>query len=351
LRSLALERKVENLAEKEQLVQSYLDQGDKEAAIKLLFELAVACAKEKNFEAAEAMRSRIFEIDAMALSEIVRSGEIIENEKSQAIDPGHREIFAKLYDDLSVEEANALYFALKKGTYEAGETIFQEGERKQRLYFINSGRAKIVCFQDGSEVFLKTVEPGQLAGEDSFFSLTLCEVTLIALSRTEVMYLDSDILKAWRAGCPTLESKLQSFASSREKTADLLLARGIDRRRMKRVKIAGKATALLMSSSEDPVGKPFIVDLCDISRGGVSFFVRITKRETAGLLFGKRICISYLHPQMDPSNTIKQNGTMVSVQFDPFEGCTVSVKFDALLPEGLIEQFEKLPPPLEEFDF
>lgn len=342
---------MENIIEKEQLIQNYLDQGNTEAAIKLLFELVVACAKEKNFEAAEAMRSRIFEIDAMALNEIVRSGEIIENEKSQAIDPGHREIFAKLYDDLSLEEANALYFAFTKATYEAGEMIFQAGECKPRLYFINSGRAKIVYFQDGDEVFLKTVAPGQLAGEDNFFSLNLCEVTLIALSSTEVMYLDSDILKVWRAGCPTLESKLQTFASSREKIADLLLARGIDRRRLKRVKIAGKATALLMTSSGDPVGNPFTVDLCDISGGGVSVFVRITKRETAGLLFGKRICISYLHPQMDPSNTIRQNGTMVSVQFHPFEGCTVGVRFDTLLPEELIEQYEKLPPPSEDFDF
>src|SRR5208283_3097270 len=136
------------------LLQNYLDKGNKEAAIKLLFELAVDCAKEKNFEAAESMRSRIFEIDAMALNEIIRSGEIIEEEKSLTIDRGHREIWAKLYDSLSVEEANALYFACKKASYQAEEKIFQQDEWKPRLYFINSGRARIVYFQDGKEVFL-----------------------------------------------------------------------------------------------------------------------------------------------------------------------------------------------------
>jgi len=158
------------------------------------------------------------------------------------------------------------------------------------------------------------------------------------------MYLDSDVLKVWKATSPVLESKLQSFVSSVEKIADLLKARGIDRRRLKRVNPGGKAIAQLMDSSENAVGKPFKVDLCDISRAGVSFLVNIIKKETASQLFAKRVCISYLHPQMDPSNTVKQCGTIVAVHFHPFEDCTVHVKFDALLPETLIDQLEKLPP-------
>ena len=116
------------------------------------------------------MRSRIFEIDDMALGEIIRSGEIIEEEKNQSIDGNHREIWAGLYDSLSTEEANALYFAFTKAVYESGETIFHLGDRKPRLYFFNSGRAKIVYYQEGREVLLKTVNPGEFAGEDTFFS-------------------------------------------------------------------------------------------------------------------------------------------------------------------------------------
>jgi len=341
---------MENMSEKEQLVENYLDQGNKETAIKLLFELVVDYAKGKNFEAAEAMRSRIFEIDAMALSEIIRSGEIIEEEKSRTINRGHREIWAKLYGSLSTEEANTLYFACKKATYQAEEKIFQQGEWKPRLYFINSGRARIVYFLDGKEVFLKAVETGELAGEDTFFSISVLTTTMIAQQRTEVSYLDSDILDVWRTASPVLESKLQSFASSAEKIEDLLKARKMDRRRLKRVNPGGKAIALLMSTSEQPVGKPFKTDLCDISRGGICLSVKITKRETGSLLLGKRLCISYVHPLMDSSHTIKQSGTVVAVCFHPFEDCTVSVKFDALVPEALIKQLEKLSLPSMDSD-
>jgi CRP-like cAMP-binding protein len=342
---------MENLIEKEELIQNCLEQGNKEAAIKLLFELVVDYAKEKNFEAAEAMRSRIFEIDAMALSEIIRSGEIIEEEKSRTIDRGHREIWAELYDSLSGEETNALYFAFKKATYQGEGKIFQQDEWKPRLHFINSGRAREVYFVDGKEVFLRAVETGELAGEDTFFSVSMCTTTMIAQYRTEVSYLDSDILKVWRTTFPMLGSKLQSFASSAEKIADLLKAREIDRRCLRRVNPGGKATALLMSTSGQAAGKPFKVDLCDISRGGTCFFVKITKKETASLLLGKRLYISYLHPLMDSSHTVRQSGTIVAVHFHPFEDCTVNVKFDTLLPEALIEQLEKLCPTSMAFDF
>jgi CRP-like cAMP-binding protein len=341
---------MENMIEKEKFVQNYLDSGNKEAAIKLLFELVVVCAKEKNFEAAEAMRSRIFNIDSMALDEIIRAGEIIEERKKAAIDRGHRETWAKLYDTLTVEEANTLYFALKNAIYEAGETIFKQGEWKPRFYFINSGRGRIVYFQNGKEVLLKDVERGQFAGEDTFFTFTICTTTMIARSRTEVSYLDSEVLKVWRTTSTVLESKLQSFASSAEKIADLLKARKMDRRSLRRINLGGKAMALLMSSSDNAVGKPFKVDLSDISRGGMCFMVRITKRETASLLLGKRICVSYLHPLLGPSHTIKQNGTIVGVHLHPFGDCSVNVKFDELLPEALTEQLEQLSPSSQSFD-
>src|SRR5208283_4764157 len=343
---------MENMSEKEQLVENYLDQGNKETAIKLLFELVVDYAKGKNFEAAEAMRSRIFEIDAMALSEIIRSGEIIEEEKSQTIDSGHREIYAKLYDSLSVEEANTLYFALKKATYQTGETISRQGDLKPRLYFINSGGIKVVYFMDDEEVYLKNVEPGQLAGEDTFFLTTLCTTSIVALCRTELSCLDSDILNVWRTTSPLLESKLYSFASKTDKIPDLLKAQTIDRRRLRRITLGGKATAHLMNLSDNQVGKPFTVHMGDISRGGACFYVRISKREAAGLLLGKRLRISYLPPQMGgPSHIIEQSGTIVALRFHPFEDCAVSLKFDSPLPEVLLDQLEQISTPTQYFDY
>jgi hypothetical protein len=336
--------------EKERLVEEYLDHGNKEAAIKLLFELSVNCAREKNFEAAEALRSRIYEIDLMALGEIIGSGEIIAAEKYKAIDIGHRKTWAGLYQQLSVEEANALYFALKHQTCQGGETISRQGELKSRLYFINSGRAKVVYFQEGREVFLKNVEPGQLAGTDVFFFLTLCTTTMTALCRTELSYLDSDVLNVWRTTSPLLESKLYGYASETDNIPDLLKAKAIDRRRLRRIVLSGNATAQIMNWSEEGVGKPFKVKMGDISRGGCCFYVRISKRETASLILGKRLRLSYVPPLIDASNAVEKCGAIVAVRFHPFEDCTVSVKFDSLLPEAVIEELETITTPHHALD-
>ena len=331
---------MKNTVEKEKLVQNLVDHGNNKAAVELLFELVIECAKAGNFEAAESMRSRIVTINPMAFSELIRSGEIIEEEKKQKIDANHRKIWALLYDSLSVEEANALYFGSHKASYEAGDTIFNQGEWKPRLYLIDSGRANIIYFQEGGEIFLKAVEAGQFSGEDAFFSLAVCTTTMRAKSAIEVRYLDADVLKGWRTVHPGLESRLLRFVTGVESTPELLKAREMDRRSMRRISIGGKATASLINWREDRERNSFRVDLCDISRGGVCFMVRISERESAGRLLGNRLCISYFDPETASSQNIEQYGTVVGIQFHPFEDCTVNVKFDEFLPESQLELLE-----------
>ncbi|MCE5334952.1 MAG: cyclic nucleotide-binding domain-containing protein [Desulfobacteraceae bacterium] len=332
------------VVQQEELIQRYLDEGNREAAIKLLFELVTACAKEKKFGAAKELRDRMFEIDPMALNEIIRSGELIEEEKNESIDREHREIWAKLYQGLSMEEANALFYAMRNAKYSTDGLIYSQGEWKPRLFFLNSGRAKIVYFQNGREVLLKVLHPGQVVGEDAFFSTTNCTTSMMALSEVDLSYLDADHLKAWKVEYPVLESKLFDFCSRGERIKDLIKARDLDRRLLKRMNAGGKALVHLMTSSDNPVGKPFKVEMSDISRGGVCFWVRISKKETASLLLAQRVQVSYLNSLMDSSKAVNAKGIIVAVRFHPFEDCSVNVKFDTLLPAALIDELERLAP-------
>ena len=98
--------------EQEELVDRHVKQNNKEAAVKLLFDLIVEYAKEKNFARAEALWKRLLEVDPMALTEITKAGEIVEEEKFKSIDQEHLDIWLGLYSILTTEETNALYYAI-----------------------------------------------------------------------------------------------------------------------------------------------------------------------------------------------------------------------------------------------
>jgi CRP-like cAMP-binding protein len=333
---------MENLKFKKDLVEKYLSENDNNAAIELLLELINSLAVSKDFQAAEALRDRIFAIDPMAIHAIVQAAEIIEKEMTVGIDKNHRELWAGLYDTLTSQETTALYFSLQKAEYEPDQTIYKQGERKPRLFFINSGFAKLIYFRDGVERFIKRLGPGQIAAEDGFFFDTVCTTSLITLSKVEVSYLDATILNEWKTSFPLIETKLQNFASKSERVIDLLKCKGLDRRCAQRISITGSAVIKLVSSAGKSAAQPFKVEMSDISQGGISFFARITKKETAGMLLGKKVTIRYLHPQMDLSKAIEQDGTIVAIRLYPFEDSSVHVKFDNTLSQRLIQEFAQM---------
>ena len=67
-----------DVTEHEQLIEQYLQENNKEAAVQLLVELITKNAKDKNFDQAECLRDKLIEIDSMAVNEIVKTGEVIE---------------------------------------------------------------------------------------------------------------------------------------------------------------------------------------------------------------------------------------------------------------------------------
>jgi CRP-like cAMP-binding protein len=149
----------------------------------------------------------------MALTEIVRSGEIIEAEKSEARDPDHMEIWKSLYSTFSEEEANALYFSLKEEKADTDDVIFRQGKKNTGLYFLNQGEAKLIYEQEGNEFLLKTLNPGDFAGEETFFGNTaFCTTSMIALTPIRMHVLNQEAPSTWKESFPMLESKLSAFA-------------------------------------------------------------------------------------------------------------------------------------------
>jgi len=317
-------------ADQENLLETYIKENKKDLAVELLFDLIAQHAKARDFSKAEALRERLFEVDSMALSAIVKSAEIIEAEKMAAIDAIHIDTWKDLYEELTREETIALYYEMQTAIFEAEETIFHQGEINSNLYFIDSGRLNLVYRKGDHGIFLKSLGPGDIAGEDTFFTRSICTASLIAHSRVELKVLKKSVLQKWQENAPNLNNKLHDYCLKLKPLKDLLEKKKLERRAHNRYAISGAAAVRI---KDTPEGKAFKGELSDISASGVSFVMN-TSPQSAEFLLGCQLSLKFMLPQVSSALRIDQNGTIVGVHVQLFNEYLINVKWDQPLSDS-----------------
>ena len=314
------------------LLKKYIKENNKEAAIELLFDMITQSAKARDFDKAEALRERLFEVDSMALTAIVESAEIIEAEKMAAIDPIHRKTWSRLYQKLTKEETIALFYGMKAATVEAEEIIFHQGEMNSNLYFIDTGRLNMIYRKGDHGILLKSLGPGDIDGEDTFFTRSTCTTTLIAHSRVKLNFLEKSALPKWQTDAPNLKSILHDYCLTLEPLKDQIQKKQLERRAHNRYAISGNAIVQLIDT---PEGKLFKGELSDVSACGASFVMN-TSPQSADLLLGCQLSLEFMLPQISADFRIEQNGTIVGVHSQLFNEYLINVKWDQSLPENIM---------------
>ena len=319
--------------EEEQIFQ-LAAKGDSDVAKKQLFDLVVACARKKDFYNAERLRERIYEIDPMALMEIIQSGDIIEEEKSGAISKDHVEIWKNLLSALSSEEFNALYHEMEERTYRPEEIIVAQGAKNDELFFINQGSVRVTYTGGEKELFFKNMGKGEIVGEN-FFNASIWTVTLTAQQQTSISVLKLESLAGLEQRIPGIESRLIDYYSRSSDIYAELKKKGMDRRVHERYRVERKIQLQIVDDKEKILSS-FIGVLTDISMGGLSFYVRITKKENIRLLLGRNIKI--IIPVTNLPDTVLR-GMVIGVQvFDlVLSDYSVHVKFNTELERNQLK--------------
>lgn len=320
------EESMDNPAELEAQAEQYARRGDTQAAVKCLYDLVVHYARVRDFVKAEAMRERLMAVDDMALTEIIKSAEIIEAEKSGAVDPDHLQAFKAFYDALTEEETNAFYFAARPLTLDAGETLFRQGEVNTRLFFVLGGQLNLYFSSGGKDTLITLLEQGDIAGQDSFFATTTCTTSLAVQSRAELQVLEREQAAAWKESLPALEAKLAEFCRSRD-VGQLVVAKGLERRRSRRIRVEGDVTAQIMDAAERLLGKPFRGDMADVSNTGLSFYIKATDK-AARLLLGRRLKVASRLEIAGKRQKLERTGLTVAVTPLYFGDFSIHLKFD-----------------------
>ena len=332
---------MQDLKDKEAQLESLIQNGEKEDAVAILYELIIAYAKQKDFTKAENLRERLYELDPMAIREIAQTGDIIEQEKSQSLDREHMELWSGLYKDLSPEETNVLYYSLNPATFEPDSPLFQEGDTDSSLYFLEKGQLKLSFHKGDKEIYIATLQAGETVGAESFFART-CERTFSATPLTTIQanILYPSALDKREQNSSNLQSVIYDFCFRNDRITGLLKEQKLDRREQERVRISGTLAVQVMNSAGKPVSRPFKGEIQDISTGGMSFSNYFKTKKTALSILGRRIAIVCELRAQGSWQEIKKLSQVVAVQSHPFSEYSFHIRFDRPISQKLVNSLD-----------
>jgi CRP-like cAMP-binding protein len=318
-------------ADKESRLDACLKENNTGEAVRILSDLAISCARKKQFQKAEQYRDRLYDVDEMALTNIIRVNEIIEEEKSQGIDVDHRQLFSALYELLPPHQANALFYVLEEINVPSGEVLRKQGDTSDSLFFLNTGKLSVTYKQNGRTTFLGSLEPGTFFGVDTFFSNSICTVSITAHSSAKLFELHREVFRELVKEHAGIQAILRDFCSKNDTIATLIKQQELDRRRLKRENLMGKALIQLLDNAGKLIGKPLRVELHDISSGGTSFMLRISQEEKASLMLGRKLVIQFSSATASPPLKFQKKGIIVAVSPSTFDDYSFHIKFDSEL--------------------
>jgi len=336
------------LSRRESTIDALVQRGETSAAIALVLELITALAAARNFAKAELLRDRLYEIDPMALQEILKAGEIIEAEKSRGLDTRTLSHFGALTENLSSAETNALYYALKERQCHPAEVVYRQGDRLQHLYLVQSGQLRLLCRQGSREAEIAMLQPGDIAAAETFFSATLSTMSLVSVSAATLFFLEKEVLHGWETDVPALRSKLLQFCQKHRKVPGAPGTSNPERRNASRFALSGSILFQVLGPDGQAIGKPLRGELADIAPGGISFFFKTAVPRHAELLLGRQLGVRFTLPAgQEKGRVIQASSLVVGVQHQMFNDYSVHLRFTRPLEQaclmGLTEVAAKTP--------
>ena len=319
------------------MVTGLASAGKKAQALRMLLMMVERAAREKDLDRAEAYKKRITEIDELALGEVVRAEDIIEQEK-RFVDSGqYVETWKTFYDTLSEEEAADFYYHMTNKVLDVDTEVIRQGQVMDRLVFINDGSFKVTFMDKSKEIFLQQLGKGDVAGYDAFFKTNTSTANLVALTRANVGFLDRDGLEALELKHPDFVEKLKAFCGNFDNLADIVQAKGVERRRYRRFNTQGRVVLQLRKGSGETVGKPFSGELLDISEGGLSVEVKSSGYQMARLILGRNI--STMMRPSEHGDSISCDGRVSSINERGENSISLHIAFAHPMEVAVLETF------------
>ena len=115
------------------------------------------------------------------------------------------------FSSLSEDEVQYLIYKTDPHTFSPGQLILEEGDSGDSIFFIKSGRAKVISHILGKEIELATLSPGDVFGEVAFLTGRPRTASVIAFDELKVREFTKLLLEEIFERYPSTLEKLQDF--------------------------------------------------------------------------------------------------------------------------------------------
>ncbi len=279
-----------NLPVREAEIREMIATGKNDEARSALFDLIVECAGGGDFENASRFRDLLYEVDPMALQDIIKANELIEEAMNGAVSDEFNQAWTGLREALSEEEFLALYHSLTEHSLDKGKPLVKAGSRFDGIIMVTRGTIGMACDCSGRTVELQELEPGMIV-EGNCVHPSLWTLSLTCLSQVCVHILRRKPFEDLLETFPGLDAKLAALCRPLHSVWQQLREQEKDRRMFERTAVSRKITFQVMKNDSTPVERVFRGELLDISRSGLAFVLRIAKRENRRMLFDRRLSV------------------------------------------------------------
>lgn len=125
---------------------------------------------------------------------------------------------AQIFDALKPEQLRLLAFGAERLRFNAGRTIYREGDRADCGFVIASGQIDLYKTIDGEDQTVKTVSPGNILGEMALLTETKRLTGAIAETDSEVIRINRALFARMLSEYPETAAAIHAELSEQLKT-------------------------------------------------------------------------------------------------------------------------------------
>ena len=312
-------------------------QGSPALSSEQLFHEIELAVIDRQFAKADALRDQLLAAHPMALSHIIKASEIIDTAKAACIDREHLATWATLYDPLSPEERNCLFYSMRRYVIPSQKLLLKQGGLNYRLFFIEKGRVDIFYPKNDKIIPLAQLSRGNLLGEYAFATISLCSASAVTHGEVELYCLESKNTDGWEENCPGLYDKLIDYCLKHGKIDEITRGKKLEKRQNHRYTAQGRVSAVLLDENGKKTETIFHGELADISMSGTCFMIHCPKKNTARALLAKNVLVSINWQRKDRPLSLSALGRIVRVSFHLYDDYSLHIGFHERLNEQLFE--------------